>query len=136
MKNVAKFLSYRKHTEWFGILILISTNIQSRVFFLIKKKKLIKVFGKYLRLFPQENGFGSSVAVLSYSCKFTSSLYGPFRDAANSAPSHGDRRRVLFLSLFFYFGLKKRLQKKCFLLRFWWTFFFIRFRWSQDIFFF
>lgn len=41
----------------------------------------------------QENGFGSSVAVLSYSCKFTSSLYGPFRDAANSAPSHGDRRK-------------------------------------------
>ncbi|XP_023229911.1 delta-aminolevulinic acid dehydratase-like [Centruroides sculpturatus] len=34
----------------------------------------------------------SSVAVLSYAAKFASSFYGPFRNAANSAPSFGDRR--------------------------------------------
>lgn len=30
--------------------------------------------------------------ILSYSVKYASSLYGPFRDAAEGAPSHGDRR--------------------------------------------
>ncbi|KAK7793949.1 hypothetical protein R5R35_003791 [Gryllus longicercus] len=38
-------------------------------------------------------GYGNRVAVLSYSAKFCSSLYGPFRDAAKSAPSFGDRSR-------------------------------------------
>ena len=37
-------------------------------------------------------GFGGTVPVLSYSAKFASCFYGPFRDAANSAPSFGDRR--------------------------------------------
>ncbi|MFW6132311.1 MAG: porphobilinogen synthase [Planctomycetota bacterium] len=31
-------------------------------------------------------------AILSYAAKFASALYGPFRDAADSAPSFGDRR--------------------------------------------
>ncbi|PVU93455.1 hypothetical protein BB561_003268 [Smittium simulii] len=38
-----------------------------------------------------ENGFSNRVSVMSYSAKFTSSLYGPFRDACVSAPSFGDR---------------------------------------------
>ena len=33
------------------------------------------------------------VPIMSYSAKFASQLYGPFRGAANSAPTHGDRRR-------------------------------------------
>jgi len=32
------------------------------------------------------------VSVLSYSAKFASNFYGPFREAAHSAPSFGDRR--------------------------------------------
>ena len=32
------------------------------------------------------------VAVMSYAAKFASCFYGPFRDAAHSAPSFGDRR--------------------------------------------
>lgn len=32
------------------------------------------------------------VSVLSYSVKFASAFYGPFRDAAKSAPSFGDRK--------------------------------------------
>jgi porphobilinogen synthase len=32
------------------------------------------------------------VAILSYAVKFASSFYGPFRDAADSAPAFGDRR--------------------------------------------
>jgi len=38
-----------------------------------------------------ENGF-SEVPILAYSAKFASSFYGPFREAAESAPQFGDRR--------------------------------------------
>jgi porphobilinogen synthase len=34
----------------------------------------------------------SSIPIMAYSSKFASSFYGPFREAANSAPSFGDRR--------------------------------------------
>jgi porphobilinogen synthase len=37
------------------------------------------------------NGF-SDVAILSYAAKFASAFYGPFREAAGSAPAFGDRR--------------------------------------------
>jgi porphobilinogen synthase len=37
-----------------------------------------------------ESGF-SSLPILSYAAKFCSGFYGPFRDAAESAPRHGDR---------------------------------------------
>lgn len=39
-----------------------------------------------------ENGMENLCSVLSYSVKFASGFYGPFRDAAKSAPSFGDRR--------------------------------------------
>jgi len=39
----------------------------------------------------EKNGF-DDVAILSYAAKFASSFYGPFRDAAESAPSYGDRK--------------------------------------------
>ena len=32
------------------------------------------------------------VGILSYAVKYASAYYGPFRDAASSAPQHGDRR--------------------------------------------
>lgn len=38
-----------------------------------------------------ENGF-KNIPILSYAVKFASSFYGPFRDAADSAPSFGDRK--------------------------------------------
>lgn len=34
----------------------------------------------------------SHVAILSYAAKYASAFYGPFREAASSTPSHGDRR--------------------------------------------
>jgi len=37
------------------------------------------------------NGF-SQVAIMAYSAKFASAFYGPFREAAESAPKFGDRR--------------------------------------------
>jgi porphobilinogen synthase len=38
-----------------------------------------------------DHGF-SDRAILAYAAKYASAFYGPFRDAAESAPSHGDRR--------------------------------------------
>lgn len=38
-----------------------------------------------------ENGF-QETGILSYAAKFASSFYGPFREAAHSAPQFGDRR--------------------------------------------
>ena len=44
-----------------------------------------------IRTALDQNGF-KSVPVMSYSAKFASGYYGPFRDAAGSAPAFGDRR--------------------------------------------
>jgi porphobilinogen synthase len=38
-----------------------------------------------------KNGFGD-IPILSYAAKYASAFYGPFREAAESAPSFGDRR--------------------------------------------
>ena len=38
-----------------------------------------------------EEGF-TDTAILAYSVKYASAYYGPFRDAVDSAPQHGDRR--------------------------------------------
>ncbi len=46
---------------------------------------------KYIREALEENDF-QDVAIMSYSAKFASSFYGPFRDAAESAPAFGDRK--------------------------------------------
>ena len=39
-----------------------------------------------------ENGF-QNVSIMSYAVKYASGYYGPFRDAADSAPAFGDRRQ-------------------------------------------
>ncbi len=46
---------------------------------------------KAIRQTLDENGF-SMVPIMSYSTKFSSQFYGPFRDAAQSAPQFGDRK--------------------------------------------
>jgi porphobilinogen synthase len=38
-----------------------------------------------------ENGF-TTLPIMSYAAKYSSAYYGPFRDAADSAPQFGDRR--------------------------------------------
>lgn len=45
----------------------------------------------YLRKALDEAGY-THVPILSYAAKFASAFYGPFRDAADSAPQAGDRR--------------------------------------------
>ena len=44
-----------------------------------------------LRKALDENGF-ENLPIMSYSTKFASAYYGPFRDVAESTPSFGDRR--------------------------------------------
>ncbi|MCY4646812.1 MAG: porphobilinogen synthase [Gammaproteobacteria bacterium] len=44
-----------------------------------------------IRAALDEAGHGST-PIVSYAAKYASAFYGPFRDAAHSAPSHGDRR--------------------------------------------
>lgn len=39
-----------------------------------------------------ESGLENKISVLAYSAKFASCFYGPFRDAAGSCPSFGDRK--------------------------------------------
>ncbi len=45
----------------------------------------------YLRETLDENGF-TDVGIMSYSAKYCSALYGPFRDALDSAPKSGDKK--------------------------------------------
>lgn len=46
---------------------------------------------KVIRNMLDENGF-SHIPIMSYAAKYSSSFYGPFRDAAGSAPQFGDRK--------------------------------------------
>jgi porphobilinogen synthase len=46
---------------------------------------------KVIRQILDENGF-LNLPIMSYAAKYASGFYGPFRDAAESAPKFGDRR--------------------------------------------
>ncbi|MEG0331912.1 MAG: porphobilinogen synthase [Clostridium sp.] len=45
----------------------------------------------HIRKTLDDNGF-TGIPIMSYSVKYASSFYGPFREAAGSAPSFGDRK--------------------------------------------
>ena len=45
----------------------------------------------YIRRVLDENGF-SNVSIMSYTAKYASAFYGPFRDALDSAPKAGDKK--------------------------------------------
>ncbi len=45
----------------------------------------------YIRNILDENKF-TNVSIMSYSAKYASAFYGPFRDALNSAPKFGDKK--------------------------------------------
>lgn len=45
----------------------------------------------YIRRVLDDNGF-TNVSLMSYTAKYASAFYGPFRDALNSAPKHGDKK--------------------------------------------
>lgn len=45
----------------------------------------------YIRSVLDDNGF-TNVSIMSYTAKYASAFYGPFRDALNSAPKFGDKK--------------------------------------------
>src|ERR1700748_928452 len=45
----------------------------------------------YIRNVLDDNGF-KQVSIMSYTAKYASAFYGPFRDALNSAPKFGDKK--------------------------------------------
>ena len=45
----------------------------------------------YIRQALDKNGF-SNVSIMSYTAKYASAFYGPFRDALDSAPKFGDKK--------------------------------------------
>ena len=45
----------------------------------------------YIRNVLDDNGF-TGVSIMSYTAKYASAFYGPFRDALNSAPKFGDKK--------------------------------------------
>ncbi len=69
-----------------------SDMMDGRVYFIRKKLK--------------ENGF-LNLPILSYSSKFASNFYGPFRDAAYSKPAYGDRKTYQLN----YANLKEALEE-------------------------
>ena len=44
-----------------------------------------------IRSLLDQHGY-TDVPIMSYAAKYASAFYGPFRDAAGSAPSFGDRK--------------------------------------------
>ena len=46
---------------------------------------------KYIRETLDDNNY-EDIGILSYAVKFASAFYGPFRNAADSAPEHGNRK--------------------------------------------
>ncbi|KAA8482262.1 porphobilinogen synthase [Arcticibacter tournemirensis] len=45
----------------------------------------------YIRKMLDDNGF-TNISIMSYSAKYASAFYGPFRDALDSAPKFGDKK--------------------------------------------
>ncbi|HJA41299.1 MAG TPA: porphobilinogen synthase [Firmicutes bacterium] len=58
---------------------------------IIAPSNMMDGFVAAIRTALDENGFGH-LPIMSYAIKYASAFYGPFRDAAQSAPKFGDRR--------------------------------------------
>lgn len=58
---------------------------------IIAPSNMMDGFVHAIRSGLDEAGF-SHIPIMSYAVKYASAFYGPFRDAANSAPQFGDRR--------------------------------------------
>jgi len=58
---------------------------------MIAPSNMMDGYVKAIRTSLDENGF-TDIPIMAYAAKFASAYYGPFRAAADSAPSHGDRK--------------------------------------------
>ncbi len=62
-----------------------------------------------IRAMLDQNGY-SNIPIMSYAVKYASSFYGPFREAADSAPSFGDRKTYQMDYHNIREGIKEALQ--------------------------
>ena len=58
---------------------------------IIAPSNMMDGFVQAIRAGLDENGF-SHIPIMSYSVKYASAFYGPFREAADSTPQFGDRK--------------------------------------------
>ena len=58
---------------------------------IIAPSNMMDGYVKAIREALDANGY-SDIPIMAYAAKFASAYYGPFRAAADSAPSHGDRK--------------------------------------------
>lgn len=58
---------------------------------IIAPSNMMDGFVKIIREGLDEAGY-NNIPIMSYAVKYASAFYGPFRDAANSAPQFGDRK--------------------------------------------
>ena len=58
---------------------------------IIAPSNMMDGYVKAIRAALDEEGF-TNIPIMAYSAKFASGYYGPFRDAAHSAPGFGDRK--------------------------------------------
>lgn len=58
---------------------------------IIAPSNMMDGFVAYIRVALDEAGF-TNIPIMSYAVKYASAFYGPFRDAADSAPQFGDRK--------------------------------------------
>ncbi|RDW19323.1 porphobilinogen synthase [Oceanobacillus arenosus] len=58
---------------------------------IIAPSNMMDGFVVYIRAALDEAGF-TNIPIMSYAVKYSSAFYGPFRDAADSAPQFGDRK--------------------------------------------
>ena len=58
---------------------------------MVAPSNMMDGYVKAIRQALDENGF-TDLPIMAYAAKFASAYYGPFRAAADSAPSHGDRK--------------------------------------------
>ena len=58
----------------------------------------------YIRNVLDENGY-TNVSIMSYTAKYASAFYGPFRDALDSAPKSGDKKTYQMDSANYYEAL-------------------------------
>lgn len=78
-KSVARLASVALSYGEAGAHILAPSDMMDGRIYAIKQKLI-------------DSGLHNKVSLLSYSVKFSSCFYGPFRKAANSSPCSGDRK--------------------------------------------
>ena len=74
-----------------GVITTLNMRVNNRSTLDAGKYFQTNLHGSYSYSPKHNNGF-SNASIMSYTAKFASAYYGPFRDALDSAPKHGDKK--------------------------------------------